>query len=186
VIAGRHKGRRLKSPSWEGLRPTSDKLRETLFNVIAPRVAGARVVDAFAGTGAVGIEALSRGAREAVFIERDPRASALIEENLAHCGIREGYVIIRAPFGRGARDLAAQPGFVPFDIVLLDPPYQQDLGAEAVADVLTEAAPLVAADGLVVLEHRRTADLPAAVARLARSRTIVSGDSALSLYAVAG
>src|SRR5436305_4363580 len=96
VIAGTLKGRRLDSPSWSGLRPTSDKLRETLFNVLAPRIAGARVVDAYAGTGAVGIEAVSRGAREVMFIEQDRRALALIVENLAHCGIASGYTIVRA------------------------------------------------------------------------------------------
>jgi len=74
VIAGRFKGRRLKAPSWDGLRPTSDKLRETLFNVLAPRIDGARVLDGFAGTGAVGIEALSRGAARATFIESDRAA----------------------------------------------------------------------------------------------------------------
>ena len=89
VIAGSLKGRRLKAPAWEGLRPTSDTLRETLFNVLAPRVGGARVLDGFAGTGALGIEALSRGAAHATFIERDRRAQALIAENLAHCGIAE-------------------------------------------------------------------------------------------------
>src|SRR5688572_22468980 len=93
VIAGKWKGRRLKTPGWEGLRPTSDKLRETLFNVLAPRVAGARVVDGYAGTGAVGIEALSRGAGHVIFIERDPRAIALIESNVALCGVQQGYTI---------------------------------------------------------------------------------------------
>src|SRR5207247_5129937 len=96
VIAGSLKGRRLKAPDWEGLRPTSDKLRETLFNVLAPRIAGARVLDAYAGTGAVGIEALSRGAREVTFIERDARARALIAENLAHCGVASGYTVVGA------------------------------------------------------------------------------------------
>src|SRR5688572_32354852 len=89
VIAGSFKGRRLESPRWDGLRPTSDKLRETLFNVLAPRVAGARVLDAFAGTGAVGIEAMSRGAAHVTFVERDRRAQALIDANLARCGVRE-------------------------------------------------------------------------------------------------
>ena len=78
VIAGTLKNRRLKAPTWEGLRPTSDKLRETLFNILAPRIAGARVLDAFAGTGALGIEAISRGAREVTFIESDARAQALV------------------------------------------------------------------------------------------------------------
>ena len=93
VIAGRFKGRRLKVPSWEGLRPTSDKLRETLFNILAPRIEGARVLDGFAGTGAVGVEAISRGAAHVTFIEQDRRAAALIESNLALCGAKQGYTI---------------------------------------------------------------------------------------------
>jgi 16S rRNA (guanine(966)-N(2))-methyltransferase RsmD len=98
IIAGTHKGRRLASPDWPGLRPTSDKLRETLFNVLGPSVADARVLDGFAGTGAVGIEALSRGAAHVTFLERDRRAAGLIEENLVHCGVEEGYAIIRVDF----------------------------------------------------------------------------------------
>ena len=78
VIAGSLKGRRLKPPTWDGLRPTSDKLRETLFNILAPRIGGARVLDGYAGTGAVGIEAISRGAAEVTFVESDRRAHALI------------------------------------------------------------------------------------------------------------
>src|SRR5512144_2675602 len=99
IIAGEFKGRRLEAPEWEGLRPTSDKLRETLFNVLALRVSGARVVDGFAGTGALGIEALSRGAARATFIERDPRALRLIKGNLERCAVpAERYVIIRGDF----------------------------------------------------------------------------------------
>src|SRR5690349_20084727 len=96
VIAGSLKGRRLTPPSWDGLRPTSDKLRETLFNILAPRIAGARVADVYAGTGAVGIEALSRGARDVVFVERDRRAQTLIAANLGRCGVTTGYTIARA------------------------------------------------------------------------------------------
>jgi 16S rRNA (guanine966-N2)-methyltransferase len=80
IIAGTLKGRRLRTPAWEGLRPTSDRLRETLFNILADRVAGGSVLDGYAGTGAVGIEALSRGASAVVFVERDRRAAALIAE----------------------------------------------------------------------------------------------------------
>jgi 16S rRNA (guanine966-N2)-methyltransferase len=81
IIAGEYKGRRLAAPTWAGLRPTSDKLRETLFNILAPRIEGARVVDGFAGTGAIGLEALSRGAAHVQFIEKDRRAAALIARN---------------------------------------------------------------------------------------------------------
>src|SRR5215813_8882587 len=120
IIAGSLKGRRLKTPTWEGLRPTSDKLRETLFNVLAPRIEGARVLDGFAGTGAIGIEALSRGASHVMFVENNRRATALIEGNLKVCGVEEGYTIRCA-------DVVAALGALPvtdaFDLILLDPPY---------------------------------------------------------------
>src|SRR5690242_16740284 len=93
IIAGRYKGRRLKAPTWDGLRPTSDKLRETLFNVLAPRIGGARVLDGYAGTGALGIEALSRGAAHVTFIENNRRALALIADNLRSCGVEADYTI---------------------------------------------------------------------------------------------
>jgi 16S rRNA (guanine966-N2)-methyltransferase len=90
VIAGSLKGRQLKPPTWAGLRPTSDRLRETLFNVLSSRVVGARVLDGYAGTGALGIEALSRGAAHVTFVESDRRAQALVAENLARCGVQTG------------------------------------------------------------------------------------------------
>src|SRR5438874_206618 len=124
VIAGTYKGRRLIPPSWTGLRPTSDKLRETLFNILATRIAGARLLDGYAGTGALGIEALSRGAIGVTFVERDPRAVKLIEQNLARCGIAEGYVIIRASVEQALETLGGRPASDRFDIVLLDPPYE--------------------------------------------------------------
>jgi 16S rRNA (guanine(966)-N(2))-methyltransferase RsmD len=173
VIAGRLKGRRLKAPTWEGLRPTSDKVRETLFNILAPRIAGARVLDGYAGTGAVGIEALSRGAASVAFVERDRRAQALVADNLAHCGVREGYVIIRASVARALADAGAGP----FDIMFFDPPYD-----EPVDDVLAAAGARLAADGVLVLEHARRRMSPERLGNLARSREVTSGDSALSFY----
>src|SRR6476646_8553978 len=100
VVAGKWRGRTLKPPTWEGLRPTSDRLRETLFNILAPSIAGARVLDGYAGTGAIGIEALSRGAAHVTFVERDPRAARLIAANLAAMGPdgASDRAIIRADF----------------------------------------------------------------------------------------
>jgi 16S rRNA (guanine(966)-N(2))-methyltransferase RsmD len=181
IIAGSLKGRRLKTPDWDGLRPTSDKLRETLFNILAPRIAGARVVDAYAGTGAVGIEALSRGASEVTFVEQDWRAQALIAENLALCRITTGYNIVRA----GA--LGAFESFdkcAAFEIILLDPPYTAD-DAE-IARVLAAAGDRAAANGVVVLERARRRLSPDAAGVLTRSRDVVSGDSALTFYEVKG
>jgi 16S rRNA (guanine(966)-N(2))-methyltransferase RsmD len=174
VIAGRLKGRRLDTPGWDGLRPTSDRLRETLFNVLAGRVGGAAVLDGFAGTGAVGIEALSRGAANVTFVESDPRAIRLIERNLERCGVSDRYAIIRAGFADAAR--RSPPGS--FDLVFLDPPY----GPEAIVGTLEAAAPLVAPGGWLVLEHARRDAAPARVASIAKTRDINSGDSALSLY----
>jgi 16S rRNA (guanine(966)-N(2))-methyltransferase RsmD len=180
VIAGALKGRRLAAPAWKGLRPTSDKLRETLFNVLAPCIAGARVLDGFAGTGAIGIEALSRGAAEVTFIESDARAQVLLSGNLAHCGIKTGYTVIRAPIARGLEMLRADPAFVPFDIVSLDPPY------DATDDgVLARAGAVMAPGGVLVLEHARRRSAPESAGRLVRVRQIRSGDSALSLYGLA-
>src|SRR5918996_537270 len=134
VIAGQFKGRRLKAPSWEGLRPTSDQLRETLFNILAPRIAGARVLDGYAGTGAVGIEAISRGAAHVSFVERNRRAAALIAENLAVCGVEQGYTI---HCGDVVTTLRRLPPEERFDLILLDPPYD----ADNLADALAAAAP---------------------------------------------
>src|SRR3970282_742707 len=104
-------------------RPPPHKLRETLFNVLAPRLAGARVLDGFAGTGALGIEAMSRGARAVTFVEQDARALRLIDENLAACGVREACAIIRGSVARTLDALGSSRAGEPFDIVLLDPPY---------------------------------------------------------------
>lgn len=177
VIAGRLKGRRLKPPTWDGLRPTSDKLRETLFNVLAPRIAGARVLDGYAGTGAVGIEAISRGAAHVTFVESDRRAQGLIAENLKTCGIETGYTMVRSTVERSWDEFLADPAFAPFDIVLLDPPYDQPPAA-----TLARVGECVAPNGLVVLEHARRIAAPDHAGRLDRTRDVVSGDSALTFY----
>ena len=178
VIGGRFKGRRLRAPSWDGLRPTSDKLRETLFNILTPRIEGARVVDGYAGTGAVGIEALSRGAAHVTFIEHDRRAAALIESNLALCGMKGGYTI---ECGDVASVLRRAPQDFEFDLVLLDPQYDAD--PDTVRQALEAATGRMTTDGLVVLERatRRELEIPAALSRM---RDVPSGDSTLTLMKV--
>ena len=173
VIAGRYKGRRLTAPTWDGLRPTSDKLRETLFNILAPRIHGARVLDGYAGTGAVGIEALSRGAAHVTFVEKDRRAVALIEANLAACGVDADYTIEN-------RDLIAavrQAAGAAFDVVWLDPPYD----ITDISGALDAASRMLAPGGLLVLE-RATRREPDAPASLRRVRDVRSGDSTLTFF----
>ena len=174
VIAGTLKGRTLDPPTWEGLRPTSDKLRETLFNILAPRIAGARVLDGYAGTGALGIEALSRGAAHVTFIDQDHRAAALIAGNLEKCRIADGYAIIHSSVLLGVKRLRGEPAF---DVILLDPPYASDIH-----DVLQQLGEIVKPDGVVVLEHARKSAPPVAPGRLIRVREVRSGDSTLTFY----
>jgi 16S rRNA (guanine(966)-N(2))-methyltransferase RsmD len=173
VIAGRLKGRRLKPPAWERLRPTSDKLRETLFNILAPRIDGARVLDGYAGTGALGIEAISRGAAHVTFVEQDRRAVALIQDNLTACGVEGGYTIHR---GDTATVL---PGLGPgtFDLILLDPPYDTTF----MAAVLEASARALASGGVVVLEHATRRE-PVSTALLEPVRRVKSGDSTLTFF----
>ena len=173
VIAGELKGRQLKAPTWDGLRPTSDRLRETLFNILGPHVNGARVLDGYAGTGAIGIEALSRGAAHVTFVERDPRAVRLIEQNLARAGVVERYAIIRAGFARldGA-----------FEIIILDPPYARD----AVTDALAAVGGMAREDTRVVIEHAKRYQAPAEHGGLVLQRTVIAGDSALAFYGRGG
>ena len=174
VIAGTLKGRTLDAPDWEGLRPTSDKLRETLFNVLAPRIAGARVLDGYAGTGAVGIEAISRGAAHVTFVEQDRRAAALIAANLEKCRITDAYAIIRTTVLQAIDRLRSEPAF---DVILLDPPYASDFH-----EALPHVGDIVKPDGVVILEHARKSDAPQAAGRLTRVRELKSGDSALTFY----
>jgi len=178
VIAGAFKGRRLKTPSWEGVRPTSDKLRETLFNIIRSRIEGARVLDGFAGTGALGIEALSRGAAHVTFVEQDRRAVALIRANLALCGVEQGYTIECGHVADVLRCVPRDPGF---DLILLDPPYDADPGA--VMQSLEAAVDLMNTEGLLVLERARRGEVEAP-STLLRVRDVVSGDSALTFMRV--
>ena len=177
IIAGHLKGRRLRGPAGTGVRPTSDGLRETLFNVLGPTVDGLRVLDAFAGTGALGLEALSRGASGVTFVERDRREVRVLEANVAACGVQEACVIIRDDFLRidGRHDIPHA-----FDLALLDPPYDlKDLDA-----VVGAAAALLGPDGRVVLEHARRRDSPDAVPGAHRTRVLIAGDSALSFYSL--
>ena len=174
IIAGTLRGRRLKPPEWEGVRPTSDKLRETLFNIVAPRIDGARFLDVYAGTGAVGIEALSRGASHVTFVDRDRRATALIATTLAGCGVEQGYTI---ECGDAAAVLRRMPDTNAFDLVLLDPPYDAD--PEMIAHTLSEAGRRTSASGLLVLERASRLE-PLIPAGLERVRDVVSGDSALT------
>jgi len=183
IIAGTYRSRILKSLKGLALRPTSDRLRETLFDVLGPAVEGSRFLDVFAGTGAVGIEAISRGAARAVFIENHGPAATLIRRNLESLGVRSGFQILTEDALRGLTRLAGkrQPGDAGFDFVFIDPPYAAGEQYDRVLQFLGSAS-LLAPGATVIAEHRRTVELPERVGALRRSRILRQGDAALTFY----
>jgi 16S rRNA (guanine966-N2)-methyltransferase len=180
VIAGQFRSRQLKSLKGPALRPTSDRLRETLFNILSPRIEGSRFLDLFAGTGAVGIEAVSRSAAFVVFVESHPPAARLIAANLAALGVVEGVRVMNAAAVAAVAKLAAE-GLGPFDCVFLDPPYAQESDYGATLEALDEAR-LVAESGVVIVEHRKSFALPARVGDLEQFRRLRQGDASLGFY----
>jgi 16S rRNA (guanine966-N2)-methyltransferase len=171
IIGGEFRSRRLKSAPGMDVRPTPDRLRETLFDVLSDRIVGAVFVDAYAGTGAVGIEALSRGARKAVFLERSREAANLIHENLRAMGLGQRAAVIK---GKAASTLNRTTA----DIVFLDPPYTREGEYETALYALAEAPP-----PLVIAQHSKHLDLKTAYGALQRFRTLKQGDNVLSFYA---
>jgi 16S rRNA (guanine966-N2)-methyltransferase len=182
VIAGKYRSRPLTAPAGLSTRPTSDRLRETLFNVLAPRIQGAAFLDLYAGSGAIGIEALSRQAVSVTFVERAAPALKVLRDNLDRLSIVGGFRIHSrtvASFLRGPRSGAAE-----FDIVFLDPPYDAAEEYSAILNLLgSEAAPFLAPGAIVIAEHRKKEKLEQQYAALHRTRLLEQGDAALSFYA---
>jgi 16S rRNA (guanine966-N2)-methyltransferase len=190
VIGGQFRSRTLRTLRGHALRPTSDRLRETLFNILGPAIAGSVFVDLYAGTGAVGIEALSRGAAEALFVEQHAPAVALIERNLRSLGITSGVEILAMDAVKALERLAAR--HFRADFVFLDPPYQQKKEYARILEFL-DGSHLLAPAGRVVVEHafrdlraqKAQELLPERLDQLERSRVVVQGDSVLSFYRLA-
>jgi 16S rRNA (guanine966-N2)-methyltransferase len=181
IIAGKFRGRRLKSPPSAQTRPTSDRLRETLFNILAPRIEGARVLDLCAGTGAVGIEALSRGARDVTFIDQSRKMCALIETNLTSLSVESDlYEIVVSEavdyLRRRTKDEA-----LGFDIIFFDPPYATDYET-ALRTIGEHASQFLNAGGIVIVEHHKKKLLPDKFNCLTRYRELKQGDSVLGFY----
>src|SRR3981081_875847 len=179
VIAGTYRSRILKSLKGLALRPTSDRLRETLFNVLGAGVQGSRFLDMFAGTGAVGIEALSRGAAHVSFIENHAPSAALIRKNLAALKVHSGVTVICADAIRGLETLETKikaAGAV-YDYIFIDPPYAATADYSRVLQKLS-ASDLLAHNGIVTVEHRKTFDLPESFDTLKRVRLLHQRDPA--------
>jgi 16S rRNA (guanine(966)-N(2))-methyltransferase RsmD len=183
VIAGIYRSRILKSLKGLALRPTSDRLRETLFNVLGAGIQSSRFLDVFAGTGAVGIEALSRGAEYVCFIENHAASAALIRKNLAALKVNSGVTVICADAIRGLESLEAKvkAGDAAYDYIFIDPPYAATADYSRVLQKVG-ASNLLANGGIIIVEHRKTFDLAESFGALKRVRLLRQGDAALSFY----
>jgi len=183
VIAGEFRSRVLQAPPGTATRPTSDRLRETLFNVLGPRVEGARFMDLYAGSGAVGIEAISRGAEFVWFAENGRAAVRAIRDNLAALKVAGGFALEDRGVAKLLNGLLEKQRAA--EIVFLDPPYED---AEAYAETLgflgRNAAVLLADGAVVVAEHARTTSLEERYSVLERYRVLQQGDAVLSFYCV--
>jgi 16S rRNA (guanine966-N2)-methyltransferase len=179
IIAGRGKGRRLKTPRGLETRPTAARLRQSLFDILAPVLPGCRFLDAFAGSGAIGLEALSRGAARVVLVDVSAPAVAAIRENLAALAAAGGDVQVVRQDARVALAALADSG-VRFDVIYLDPPYDSGLYEELLD--LVSAMGLLQEGGVAVAEHFHKRELPATIGRLARTRSVRVGDHRLSFY----
>ncbi|MFN2532034.1 MAG: 16S rRNA (guanine(966)-N(2))-methyltransferase RsmD [Pyrinomonadaceae bacterium] len=181
VIAGLYKGRNLKSPPSLQVRPTSDRLRETLFNIIAPRIEEARFLDLCAGSGAVGIEALSRGASHVTFVDQSRRMCALIEANLDLCRIPEQETEVVQSDASDYLGHASAHLIASWDIIFFDPPYKMDYSEVLKRFSLPENG-LLTESGILIVEHHHKKALPDALDGIRCSRRLKQGDSVLSFY----
>ena len=182
VGGGQVRGRVLKVARGSAARPSSGRVRSALFSMLASRVSGALVLDLYAGAGALGIEALSRGAAHVDFVEHGTRECAMLQANLDSLGLAAQARVHRMTVDRALASLtlSLSKGALsgPYDLVLMDPPYAQD----AIVSVLERVAPLVADDGTVVAEHDRRHSLPATAGMLERVNQRAYGDTVLSIY----
>jgi 16S rRNA (guanine966-N2)-methyltransferase len=186
VIAGTLRRRTLDAPAGLGTRPTSDRLRETLFNVLAPRMEGARFLDLYAGSGAVGVEAASRGAANVVLVERAEPALKVLRANLEKLGLRSEVRVEAVSVGAFLRRVRPESSAMRFDVVFLDPPYEAaDEYAMGIGLLGGTASGLLAEGAVVIAEHRRKRKLEDGYGSLRRMRLLEQGDAALSFFEAA-
>ncbi|HHV61919.1 MAG TPA: 16S rRNA (guanine(966)-N(2))-methyltransferase RsmD [Firmicutes bacterium] len=178
VIAGIAKGRRLKALRGLATRPTADRVKESLFGILGPRVIDASFLDLYAGTGSVGIEALSRGARRAAFVDDSPQAIAVIRANLELVGFQDRAEVYKNDALRALKILGRRA--CKFDIIFIDPPYAMRVGGEVIGEV--GRLGLLAICGTAVLEHSRYEKVPIEISGLKIIRTERFGDTMISFY----
>ena len=176
MISGKFKSRRLIGIPPAGIRPTSDKLKETLFNILGSKVEGATFLDGYAGMGGIGIEAISRGAARVYFVDQSRKACQIIRENLRSLQVEEGFEILQMDFVKALRLFQT-----PFDIAFWDPPYEREDLYHSSLERFGNSA-LLSPEGILVVEHSKRTETPEAAGNLRKIRSLVQGDAALAFY----
>lgn len=178
IISGDHRGRKLSSIRGMATRPTSDRVREALFNILGDKPANAQVLDLYAGTGALGIEALSRGAAHAIFIERSGQALTVLRKNIATCNLAASSQIVQWDITKNLDCLKPHPHA--FNLVFMDPPYHKNLVRRSLSHLST--CQCLNADAVVVAEHETGATLEAPGSGLKLDDTRHYGQTSLSFF----
>jgi 16S rRNA (guanine966-N2)-methyltransferase len=176
IIAGAFRGRRLQSPKDNRIRPTADRVREAIFNIVADRVSGARVLDLFAGTGAMGLEALSRGAQFCLFVDQGAQALRLISANIELCGVQERSRLVQGAVSSAVKRLGAENEL--FDLIFMDPPY----GKGCIEKSLELVGEIARGNSLAIAEHHIRDESPKAAGIWQKDRERRYGDTLISLY----
>lgn len=177
IIGGEHRGRKIKQPESGATRPTKDRVREAVFNMIAEKVPGARVLDIFAGSGAYGLEALSRGASGAVFVEKDREAIRVISENIAALGVDDRAKVVAKEVSEALEILKKEEGF---DLVFSDPPYGQGMAKNIL--IMIYQYDIVIPSGTVIIEHHKDESLPEREGPLSIYKQKTYGDICISVF----
>jgi len=178
VIAGEFKGRRLDRIEGMDIRPTSDKVKESLFNILGDAVVDSRFLDLFGGTGGIGIEALSRGAKHVVFIDVSAKSIKVLKGNLEHLNIKENVEVFNTDYSTAISKLHKYGK--KFDIIFIDPPYSVGMAQDALKEI--DKHSILAQSGLVVVEHDTRDEMPARIGRLGIFRSKQYGNTTLSFY----
>ncbi|MHB1392034.1 MAG: 16S rRNA (guanine(966)-N(2))-methyltransferase RsmD [Clostridia bacterium] len=180
VIAGEFRGRRLDRIEGMDIRPTSDKVKESLFNILGDVVIDSVFLDLFGGTGGIGIEALSRGAKHAVFADADIKSIKVLKGNLEHLNIKDNVEVFNTEYSTAISKLYMNKK--EFDIIFIDPPYSVGLAQNALKEI--DKYPILAQSGLIIVEHDSRDDMPSSLGKLYMYRSKQYGNTTLSFYAI--
>jgi 16S rRNA (guanine(966)-N(2))-methyltransferase RsmD len=180
VISGKVRGLKLNTPKNEDVRPTTDRVKESLFNMISPYIMDSNVLDLFAGTGSLGIECLSRGAQRCVFVDVSKESISIIKSNITKARVENESVVLNLDFKDAISKLKVQKN--KFDVIFMDPPYYKNMFIDALEKI--DNADLLEEEGIIVIEHDSKENFPEKIGRLEKHKVKKYGNTTLTFYKI--